>query len=477
MTPDELQEAEIERIVAEPTRAALIAHGTGVGKTLIATEVALRLGAQTVLIITPKNVIPNWEYHFTQQQGFPVKGRIIDGTKKGVANFYALKAGEPGVYMVGREFMALSGTDAFRHAKDPETGELMYHENGSKVMEQTRVARWSWSEVKPDIAIYDEVHAAQNRKSANHKALKQLKKAGFKLAMSGTPSGNKFMGFWAITRWLWPDLIDTSYHRWVDTWCETEYDPFTYNRIKAVGEKEPKGRFVASLPLYFHREPEKGRAQAEVVYVDLTAKQRKMFKEMAEDALVWLDDNPLVADLPITKGTRLRQMTLGEVTFNEDGEVDFAVGCKSAKLDMLESLIADDDEPALIFLDSQKFIKVVLDRLGPQAVEWSGQVSQTKRADIMDRFGKDIRYIVATIPSISEGTDGLQRVARTEYWLSESLNGLQNIQAEGRLDRTGQTRPVRRTKILARDTHDDDYFNRLVAQRVSMRASMQKENS
>lgn len=448
MIPTPEQDADIERIVSEPTRAALVAHSTGVGKTLVATEVALRLKADTVLIITPKNVVPNWTRHF-EEQGWKHGFALIDGTKKGVAAFYDLKAGQSGVYMVGREFMALSGTAS-----------------------EKREARWSWSEVNPDIAIYDEVHAAQNRRSKNFKALKQLKNAGFRLAMSATPAGNKFEGMWAITRWLWPDLVDPSPNRWKHTWCSLEFDPFTYDKTRITGEKNP-GEYVASLPCYVRREAKVGHLEHEIVYVDLTPKQRKMYDEMTEDALTWLDENPLVADLPITKGTRLRQMTLGEVTFNDEEQVDFAVGAKSAKLDMLKDML--DDEPALIFLDSQRFIKVVLDRLGEQAVEWSGQVSQAKRAEIMAGFGTKYKYIVATIPSISEGTDGLQHVSRTMYWLSESENGLQNIQAEGRLNRTGQTRPVRSIKILARDTKDDGTFDRLVAQRTSMRNSLNKE--
>jgi hypothetical protein len=53
MTPDARQEVAIQKMVASESKASLNASLMGVGKTLMAVEVALRLEAKTVLIVGP----------------------------------------------------------------------------------------------------------------------------------------------------------------------------------------------------------------------------------------------------------------------------------------------------------------------------------------------------------------------------------------------------------------------------------------
>ena len=75
---------------------------------------------------------------------------------------------------------------------------------------------------------------------------------------------------------------------------------------------------------------------------------------------------------------RLRQMTLGVPSFNEDGAVDYKEDCKSSKLDAMMDIIADlpEDAPVVVWVHSQKFIKAALYRLkkaGIKAIEVSGK--------------------------------------------------------------------------------------------------------
>src|SRR5690606_17902543 len=217
--------------------------------------------------------------------------RRIDGTKKGKAAWEMLAHNEPGIYILGREY--------FR-TKD-------------------------WSKIKPDMVIFDEVHAVQNRKSIGFRKLKLLKPT-WKLALSGTPAGNKFHGMWSITRWRWPDIIDRSFWRWVTDWARSEEDYFS--GIKILGEREP-GAFVASLPCYVRREANLETEYIEEIrYVELTPAQRKLYEQMEKDSLMWLEENPAVAEVPIVQRIRLRQVTLGVPIINEVNEVDFDLECK-----------------------------------------------------------------------------------------------------------------------------------------------------
>ena len=101
LTPTPEQDAAIERMASEPTRACLQISELGTGKTLMAVELALRLEAKQLLVIAPVGTHKGWEATL-KGQGWPHPIRPI--TPKTPGNHAALVAGEPGAYLVGREF-------------------------------------------------------------------------------------------------------------------------------------------------------------------------------------------------------------------------------------------------------------------------------------------------------------------------------------------------------------------------------------
>jgi superfamily II DNA or RNA helicase len=454
LIPTEIQEKRIRQILDEPTQAALVANTMGTGKTLIGTEVIKRLApTKPVLIVAPLGTFIGWEKTIKGQE-IPLDVYRIDTKKTGKEHYEMLLNGKPGVYIIGHAM--------FR--------------------------RKEWKRAKLSILIYDEVHDVSNRKSIGHRTL-MTTKAEWRIAMSGTPSGNKFAGMWAVTRWLWPNLIDRSFWRWAARWCYVEFDPFAGKRVE--GERE-HGAFVKTLPCYFRDELTLDvDMQQEIRYVELTPAQSKIYDQMEEDMLMFLPDGGVtVAELPVAQRVRLRQVTLGvpyvkgmvEKTFiTKQGkerrvvqDIDFKEDCKSSKIDALkEILAANEDENFLVLVgDFARFAKVVAARLGDDARLWSGDSSQDQREWMLENFGKEFRILVATVPSIGTGTDGLQDVCNNVVWLSQSENRLLNEQSAARLLRTGQTKDVRSWIIQAEGTYDAGVFRRLELQKVDMEASL-----
>jgi superfamily II DNA or RNA helicase len=442
LTPTALQQKAIDKIIAEPTRAALNGSTMGAGKTLIAVEVAKGLGAETILLIAPLGTRLGWKVTF-ERQGVKLPFKWINSTKDGKQAFEDWQWQLPGIYFVGVEYFVRMGWD------------------GGK-----RTNNWS---KEADLVLFDEVHRSQNRNSKTYRTIKAVK-GGFKLSMSGTPTGNKFDGAWAVTRWLWSDLITPSYHGWVSDWCKTEYDHFAPGNRKVVGELNP-GSFFNSLPCYVRIESDlKVSIDEDVRYVELTAQQRKAYSQLEDNMIAWVEGNPLVVEFPITLRARLRQATLGMFTVEDSGEVTFADDCKSSKIDaMLDILHNDwDDEPALILTDSRKFADVVVSRLDGAAA-WHGNVSQSEREDRKKQFlDGDIRYIVAVTSAIAEGVDGLQHATRNILWLSRSDNRLLNEQAMARVMRQGQKKTVRSIEIIALDTYDSGVLSSHIERAVEM---------
>lgn len=451
-TPD--QQSAIRRMLTEPTRAALNASTMGAGKTLKAVEVAKGLDADTILLIAPLNTRLGWKTTF-ERQGVDLPFKWMRTSKDGERAIQDWQWQLPGIYFVGVEYFVRLGWNG----KD-------------------RTSMWSHV---PDLVLFDEVHRSQNRKSKTHKTLKQVK-AGYKLAMSGTPTGNSFEGAWAVTKWLWPSEIDNSYWRWVERWCATEFDRFSASGKKVVGEKKP-GAFFNSLPCYIRIESEfDADLVEEQVYVELTAAQRKAYAELEKKMVTWIENKPIVVEFPIALRIRLRQATLGLFTLDEEENIIFDDDCKSVKLDVMFDILEDDfdNESCLILTDSRKFADVAVGRLrrdGKSAEAWHGNTSQTKREEIKQAFvSGSCQYVVAVIAAIAEGVDGLQNGTRNMLWLNRSDNRILNEQAVKRVHRQGQAQTVRSVELVAVDTYDQGVLSSQVESAIQMNKTLKEQS-
>lgn len=448
IVPTPEQEEAIVRMVSEKSGAVLNASTMGAGKTVKAVEVAKRRGDKVILIIAPLGTRLGWKTTF-ERQGVELPFKWLNSTKEGKANLADWEWGQHGIYFVGTEYFVRLGWEGRKRTK-------------------------VWS-IQPELVLFDEAHRSQNRHSKTYKTLKQLK-AGFKISMSGTPTGNSFGGAWAVTKWLWPDEIEGSFYNWRDKWCATEYDYFDPSGKKIVGEKVP-GAFFNSLPCYVRLESELDvELLEEQVFVELSATQRKAYEKLEKDLVLWVENNPLVIEFPVTLRIRLRQATLGMFSVTDDGEVVFKNDCKSSKIDALEDILDNriDGEPALILTDSRKFADVVVSRLD-NAVPWHGEVSQAQREKNKEAFiNREVKYLVAVTSAIAEGVDGLQHATRNVVWLSRSDNRILNEQAIKRVHRRGQKQQVRSFDIVALDTYDSGVLSSQLEQAIEMNRTLRK---
>jgi superfamily II DNA or RNA helicase len=420
LVPRPDQEEDIAHILSH-TRT-LCASQLGVGKTLTAVEAAHRSGAKTVLVVAPLVTFRGWAKTIESQTG--ATPRTISSKVAGTLAFSDLSDGVPGWYLVGWEFMRTL----------------------------------DWSAVPVDYLILDEVARIANRKAQQSKAVKRIPAENI-LALSATPFGNSPDGAWSVLNCLWPKEFPP-YWSWVTKYLRTERSMYSRGP-KPLGEKQP-GIVVASIPSWIRREaPYDIPLAVHEIEVTLPPAQMKVYRQFEREAVVWLEENPLIADLPAVQYARLRQITLAmpSIRTNENGsdEVYFAPDAKSAKIDALLRVIEDlpDGEPGLVWSHSKKFIDLVALRLrekGYTAEAFTGDTPRAERERIRDAFGKDLQFICATIQAAGTGLDGFQLVCRVEHVMSLDDNRQNNIQAWGRLSRGGQTRRVNRFLYRAADT-------------------------
>lgn len=456
LVPNREQSEAINRMAAAlwETGGALSAAPMGFGKTVVAVETMLNLGAQTVLISAPLHVRYSWQDTVQRQTNYAIPFRWVNNSNKaGKEALESLKRGDAGFYFVGREMFRLL----------------------------------DWRGVFIDGVIHDECASLASLQDGGKKvrsrgyevAFDLRHRTKYTLCQSATWFGSAFARSWSIARILWPDRVEKNYYRWTIDYCATVYDPFTPNQRKIVGEKKP-GAFASSLPCYIN--PPKSLALEEPmfedIFVDLSRSQRRIYDEFEKKGVVWLQDHPLVAQAPIVQRIRLRQITLAECDVTDEDQVIFQPNAKSSKFDALKEFLADlpEGEKVLIATDSAKFARMVAARLGSDAFAWTGEATQRERERAKARFVKgDLHAIVAVQKAIAEGNDGLQAACHILVVLSDDDSPVMNSQLVGRLHRQGQKDRVLVYRVRARETLDDPQASTLLAKELSMRASMMKE--
>jgi hypothetical protein len=487
------------------THGIINASNMDTGKTLQAAEVVIRMGFQRVLYIGVKDTYDQWADRLEAQSDGAIALRRMDATKPGLLAWKDFVDGLPGMYFCGSQYLTAQDWEA-RQVID-ENGHKMWKEdeNGERILkrgEPVPVTKQHHKmifhrvkmKVNPlDLVVFDEIHVVANRKSVGRKTLVTLPTKN-KLGMSGTIVGNKFENFWSISKWVWPELIDGSFDRWSDVWCESKQviGPGGIPLVNKIGKAVVKmtgevmeGEFVKTLPCYVRLDGELKVPAPEIVEVDLLPEQQADYEDLERDMMVWLETPAgqratLVADLPITLRTRLRTATLGVMSLDDAaGKVYFADDTKSTKLHALRGIVDRPDwvgQQVGIYCDSKQFVKVTVKRMraqGYDAVEWSGDVVSTGRTEIKRKFlAGEIQYLVSVIPAFSTGLDGFQAVCNRVIWLSESDNNMQNLQAIKRYFRSGRKDGFQHVKIVARGSYDGGIMSRNVMETLSMHATL-----
>lgn len=441
--------------------------GVGSGKTAIAIEAARRRGDKRVLIVAPLGTFDGWFAHIKWMTGEDAKfcanskvsisyapdparrGERVERAwsvaevKNNMSDALNHKEAPEGWFIIGREMFQRQDWASMPHPKGLKDGKT------GKVKKITRrLGVWK----NFDTIIYDECQMASNRNSRTYDTLR-TSGAKYKHLQSADWFGNKLENMLSIARIVWPDRYKMTIKAFKDDYLVTEYDPYTWDKRKVVGEKWP-GEFASTFPAYVAAPPPFEQPEPSEYMVDLSPAHMKAYLDMEKKFAAELMDGTILSiDYKQTVHIRLREWALGEFTLDENGDVVFPVGAPSAKLDAVRLLMRDyPSEPFLVFTHSEKFAQKAAVDLGGEA--WTGKTSQRERGEIKDRFlGGETRVIVAT-DAIAEGVDGLQLVCRNLVRLTPVYNELKNRQVVGRLARPGQERQVNLWDVVARDTRD-----------------------
>jgi len=126
-------------------------------------------------------------------------------------------------------------------------------------------------------------------------------------------------------------------------------------------------------------------------------------------------------------------------------------------IDWVNNFLQDTDEKLVLFANHKKMISALSRRCKTKSVIIDGSVTGKNRHLAVQKFQKDrsTRLLIGNIKAAGTGVDGLQNVCSTMAFVELPWQPGAVIQACGRLDRIGQTKPVTVYYLVAHDTIEE----------------------
>lgn len=304
-----------------------------------------------------------------------------------------------------------------------------------------------------DTVIIDESSSFKNPQARRFKALRKVRPHIRRMVLlTGTPSPNGHMDLWAQ---MW--LIDMGKRlgRNITSFRSRYFRPgrsnghVVYDWILRPGAHEEISELMSDVTVSLKAEdwlevPDLIETDTRIA---LTPSERRMYKDFERDQLMSLEGKEVEALTAAALTNKLLQFTGGAMYDTEHGwhEVN------DAKLGALDDIIESSGEHAvLVFYQYKHELSRLLARYEAlKPVSFSGE------PDILQRWNEGkIRLLLCQPASVQYGLN-MQQGGHIIVWYTPTWNLEQYQQANARLHRQGQERPVICYRLVCEDTVDE----------------------
>ena len=411
---------------------ACLADDMGLGKTLQLITFLLYLKAEGMLVkptlvVCPTSVLNNWEREV--KKFAPTLSTLIhhgDKRSKGKDFFKAIN---------NKDLAITSYPLVYRDEKTFEAIE--------------------WQCI-----VLDEAQNIKNPSAKQSQSVKKLK-AGFRVALTGTPVENRLAELWSILDFLNPGFLGNRQffqRRFaipIEKYGDREslqsmrtlVQPFILRRLKT--DKD----IIQDLP----------EKQEMNVFCGLSLEQGQLYQQVVDKSLEEIEASEGIKrrGLILTLLLRLKQICNHPAQFLKDKEIKSSKS--SGKLlrleEMLDELVAEGDRALIFtqFAEWGKLLKPYLEhKLGVETLFLYGSVSRQQRQEMIDRFQNDPQGPPLFILSLKAGGTGLNltranHVFHIDRWWNPAIEN----QATDRAFRIGQKRNVQVHKFVCIGTLEE----------------------
>jgi SNF2 family DNA or RNA helicase len=408
-----------------------LADDMGLGKTiqliaLLLYDLERGEGKRPVLLICPTSVIGNWERE-VERFGPSLRALVHHGPGRRTEVPFA---------------EAVQGYD------------LVISSYGLSHRDEEELTSVEWEGV-----VLDEAQNVKNPSTKQSQAIRKLR-AGYRVALTGTPVENRLSELWSIFEFLNPgylgsfDRFRKEYALPIERWRDRErserlrklVQPFILRRVKT----DPK--VIQDLP-------EKMEMK---VFCTLTPEQATLYEAVVRDMLRQIEESDGMQRKGLVLSTllRLKQVCNHPAHYLGDNSALPERSGKLARLEeMLEEALAEGDR-ALIFTQFAEFgarlRSHLQERLGREAIFLHGGVAQKARDRMVARFQEDPAGPPIFILSLKAGGVGLNltranHVFHYDRWWNPAVEN----QATDRAFRIGQRKNVQVHKLMCAGTLEE----------------------
>lgn len=295
-----------------------------------------------------------------------------------------------------------------------------------------------------ELVVVDEIHKAKNGLSKQGKALQKIQPP-FKMGLTGTPLHDKAEDLWNILYWF--GIEKRSFYRFRNRYCIMG----GFKNKKVVSYKNLDELYHILNKVMLRRKKDEVLDLPEKIYikeyVEMGSKQKRLYEEIKRAIIMEIEDI-LIMNNPLSKLTRLRQVTSG------------IIGEDNVKLDRLKELLDEEIIPngkkAVIYSNWTKVTERLLEELEKYNPAYiTGEVDVEERQKQEDKFQNDenCKIIIGTIGAMGTG----RNLYKGSYviFLDKAWSYSDNEQAIDRLHRIGTEGAINVISLIAEGTIDE----------------------
>jgi len=211
-------------------------------------------------------------------------------------------------------------------------------------------------------------------------------------------------------------------------------------------------------------------------YVELTKEQQRLYNQMKQEAIAFLDGKMQSSATVMTQLMRLHQITCGHFTADDNTIKDLPCSRLSELMNILENIEGKTIIWSHYTHDVKRIIAEIKKVYGDDSVvDYYGATDTDERSKNIKKFQNDdkCRFFVGTTHT---GGYGITLTAGSNMiYFSNGYDLEKRQQSEARIDRIGQTKKMTYIDIMAQDTIDERIVKAL-RKKVNIANAIMKED-
>lgn len=401
----------------------------GTGKTKVAIDFAgigfYNLGVRRVLVVAPLSVLGVWPRQIRQHSGAPARIFRLEGSTVNRAGML-------------EKIIRSSKDDLLTYCIINYEGIWRERDAGPSIKEL--IIKW-----KPDLVIWDECHRLKSPTSKQSRAAHVISQhVRYRLGLTGTHITKSPLDVFGQFRAINDKVFGTNWYSFKNTYGVWggfgRFQLRGYRHLDQIIQKVRGNSFRVKKEDCLDLPPK----LFETVPVTLTQKAIDIYREMAKEMIVEIEDSHATAAIVLVKLLRLSQITSGFVKDVEGNIKVFDNSKLNTCMDLVDDLL-EEDHKVVIFVrfrhDIDGLHEQLLKRKVPHNI-LSGSVAPHLRDGLVQGFQNDpnIKVFIAQIQAGSLGID--LTAADAAIFYSLDYNAANYWQAQDRIHRIGQSKKV-----------------------------------